>query len=175
MGAALTLPVSRRYSGRLEWLVRALVEKREGLGMLNLEDLMTRGNYASTTSATGQTLTASGMLKQMERLRRMLDLADAGRIAPNGPLQVCESLLAMQTVPAKRHKKRRSQTEAYHRRVQKKWTKRHGTKQVPAAYMLDDSVLGGYGQTLVAHPSIGARLKRPNVVLSGARDEHAGS
>jgi hypothetical protein len=43
-----------------------------------------------------------------------------------------------------------------------KWTKRHGTKQVPAAYMLDNSVIGGYGQTLVAHPSIVARLKRSN-------------
>lgn len=137
--------------------------------MLNLEDLMTRGNYASTTATTGPTLTASGLLKQMERVRRMLDLADAGRIAPSGPLQVRESLLAMQTVPTKRHKKRRNQTEAYHRRVQKKWTKRHGTKQVPAAYMLDNSVIGGYGQTLVAHPSIVARLKRPNWSLKRSR------
>lgn len=131
--------------------------------MLNLEDLMQRGNYASTSATTGQTLTASGLLKQMERVKRMLDLADAGRIAPSGPLQVRESPLALQTVPVKRHKKRRNQREAYHRRVQKKWTKRHGTKQVPAAYMIDNSVIGGYGQTLVAHPSIVARFKTPNV------------
>jgi hypothetical protein len=91
----------------------------------------------------------------------------AGRIAPNGPLQVHESPLALQTVPVKRHKKRRNQREAYHRRVQKKWTKRHGTKQVPAAYMIDNSVIGGYGQTLVAHPSIVARLKTPNVLVTG--------
>ena len=131
--------------------------------MLNLEDLMARGNYASTTATTGQTLTASGLMRQMQRVRRMLDLADAGRIAPSGPLQVRESPLAMQTVPVKRHKKRRNQTEAYHRRVQKKWNKRHGTKQVPVAYMIDNTALGGYGQTLVAHPSIVARLKTPNV------------
>ena len=133
--------------------------------MLNLEDLMMRGNYASTTAATSTptTLTASGLLKQMQRVKRMLELDDAGRIAPNGPLQVRESPLALQTVPVKRHKKRRNQREAYHRRVQKKWTKRHGTKQVPAAYMIDNSVIGGYGQTLVAHPSIVARLKAPNV------------
>lgn len=137
--------------------------------MLNLEDLMMRGNYASTTATTSPALTASGLLKQMQRVRRMLDLADAGRIAPSGPLQVRESPLALQTVPAKRHKKRRNQTEAYHRRVQKKWTKRHGTKQVPAAYMVDNSVIGGYGQTLVAHPSIVARLKRPNVASERAQ------
>lgn len=130
--------------------------------MLNLEDLMARGNYASTTATTGPTLTASGLIKQMQRLRRMIELAEAGRIAPSGPLQVRESPIALQAVPVKRHKKRRNQTEAYHRRVQKKWTKRHGTKQVPAAYMIDNSAIGGYGQTLVAHPSIVARLKTPN-------------
>lgn len=130
--------------------------------MLNLEDLMARSNYASTTATTGPTLTASGLLKQMERVRRMIALAEAGRIAPSGPLQVRESPMALQTVPVKRHKKRRNQTEAYHLRVQKKWTKRHGTKQVPAAYMIDNSVIGGYGQMLVAHPAIVARLKTPN-------------
>ncbi|MEY2875905.1 MAG: hypothetical protein RLZZ373_3276 [Pseudomonadota bacterium] len=130
--------------------------------MLNFDDLMTRGNYASTTATTGgATLTASGLLKHLERVRRELDLAD--RHAPRGPMQVRESPLALQTVPAKRHKKRRNQTDAYHRRVQKKWSERHGTKQVPAAYVLDNSVIGGYGQTLVAHPSIVARLKTPNV------------
>jgi hypothetical protein len=134
--------------------------------MLNLEDLMARGNCASTTATTGPTLTASGLIKQMQRVRRMIDLAEAGRIAPSGPLQVRESPMALQAVPVKRHKKRRNQTEAYHRRVQKKWTKRHGTKQVPAAYMIDNSVIGGYGQTLVAHPSIVARLKRPNARLA---------
>lgn len=127
--------------------------------MLTLEDLMPRGNYASTTAATGSTLTASGLMKQMRRVMRELDAA-----APRGPLQVRESPLALQTVPVKRHKKRRNQTEAYHRRVQKKWTKRHGTKQVPTAYVIDNGVIGGYGQTLVAHPSIVARLKTPNVI-----------
>lgn len=46
--------------------------------------------------------------------------------------------------------------------MQKKWTRRYGTKQVPAAYMVDNSVIGGHGRTLVAHPSIVARLKTPN-------------
>jgi hypothetical protein len=138
--------------------------------MLNLEDLMMRGNYASTTATTSATttLTASGLLKQMQRVKRMLELHDAGRIAPSGRLQVRESPLALQAVPVKRHKKRRNQREAYHLRVQKKWTKRYGTKQVPAAYMIDNSVIGSYGQTLVAHPSIVALLKTPNVRVEPA-------
>ena len=132
--------------------------------MLTMEDLMMRGSYASTTAATSAptTLTASGVMKEMQRVKRMIELNDACRIAPSSPLQVRESPLALQTVPVKRHKKRRNQREAYHRRVQKKWTKRHGTKQLPDAYMIDNSVIGGYGQTLVVHPSIVARLKTHN-------------
>lgn len=126
--------------------------------LLNLENLMMRGTYDSTSAATGSTLTASGLLKQMQRVMRELDA-----VAPSGPLQVQASPLVLQTVPVKRNKKRSNQREAYHRRVQKKWTKRYGTKQVPAAYMVDNSVIGGYGRTLVAHPSIVARLKTPNV------------
>lgn len=147
-------------------VVRLVNEAKEGR-MLNLEDLMACSTCASTTATAGTTLTASGLMKQMQRVHRMIDLAEAGRIAPNGPLQVRESPMALQAVPVKRHKKRRHQTEAYHRRVQKKWAKRHGMKQVPAAYMIDNSVIGGYGQTLVAHPSIVARLKTHNAKLTG--------
>ena len=127
--------------------------------MLNLEDMLARCNYASTATTTGQTMTASGLLKQIERVCRQIECA-----APHakGQMQVRESPLALQTVPVKRHKKRRNQTEAYHSRVQKKWSKRHGTKQVPTAYVIDNGAIGGYGQTLVAHPSIVARLKTPN-------------
>ncbi len=35
-------------------------------------------------------------------------------------------LLAGMTMPRRIHKKRRGQSEAYHRRIQKKWTKRFG-------------------------------------------------
>lgn len=128
--------------------------------MLNFEDILARGTYASAAATTGPTLTANSLLKQMERVRRQIECA-----APHekGPMQVRESPLALQAVPVKRHKKRRNQTEAYHRRVQKKWTKRYGTKQVPAVYVIDNRVMGGYGKTLVAHPSILALLKTPNV------------
>lgn len=114
---------------------------------------------AATATAGSSTLTASGLLQQMQHVRRMLE-TDAEASALSGPPRMHESPLALQAVPVKRHKKRRNQTEAYHRRVQKKWTKRHGTKQVPAAYLLDSRVFGGHGQVLVAHPSIVARLKK---------------
>lgn len=135
--------------------------------MLNLEDLMTRGTYASATETTGPTLTASSLLKQMQRV-----MAGIARGSASGPLVVRESPLALQTVPVKQHKKRRNQT-AYHRRVQKKWTKRYGTKQVPAAYVLDNRQIGGHGQTLVAHPSIVASLKMMVWVLWQAPNARA--
>lgn len=47
-----------------------------------------------------------------------------------GHIKVFESEYAR--LPAKRHKKRKWMRESYHRRIQKKWTKRWGT--VPAAF-----------------------------------------
>jgi hypothetical protein len=43
--------------------------------------------------------------------------------------------------PARWHKKRRNQSEAYHRRVQKKWNKRFGTG--PAALLINSGLLRG--------------------------------
>lgn len=42
------------------------------------------------------------------------------------------------------------------------WEDAHMNLMEHASYRIDNSVLGGYGQTLVAHPSIVARLKTPN-------------
>lgn len=69
-------------------------------------------------------------------------------------MSVRASPLATDTKPIKQHKYRRGQTQAYHARIQKKWTKRYGTKQVPCAYVIDNSVWGGRGKTLYAHSSL---------------------
>ena len=53
-------------------------------------------------------------------------------------MRVIESPLAR--MPAKVHKRRRWMSEAYHRRIQKKWNKRFG--HVPAAFLMQsDAVL----------------------------------
>lgn len=67
-----------------------------------------------------------------------------------------ESVLAVQSVPIRKHKKRRNQTEQYHRRIQKKWRKRFGEKAVPCAFVIDNSM---FGKTLIVHPSIMAQIK----------------
>jgi hypothetical protein len=45
-------------------------------------------------------------------------------------------LLADFNLPMRRHRKRRWMSEAYHRRIQKKWTKRFGVG--PAAFVIND-------------------------------------
>lgn len=50
------------------------------------------------------------------------------------------------TEPVKKHKPRRWMSERYHARIQKKWNKRFGTREVETAYMLN----GG----LYMHPSM---------------------
>lgn len=89
--------------------------------------------------------------------RPMIDMED-GLLGPFGGVDYKESPLAISTAPVRKHKRRSNQTQAYHRRVQKKWTKRFGTHQVPCAYQIDGSKFG-MESILVLHPEIGKKLR----------------
>ncbi len=118
--------------------------------MSDFERLL-RGSACTTAAVnTNPTRTLSEILANMERAIEAL-----AKLEPAGPLQVRESPYATQTVPARVHKKRRNQRDAYHQRVQKKWVKRWGTKQVPGAYVVDASAIGGSGKILIMHPILG--------------------
>ena len=56
------------------------------------------------------------------------------------------------------HKKRRSQSAAYHLRIQKKWNKRFGFHHIPCAYMVTDPWTGR--QSYVMHPTLVAKLPK---------------
>jgi len=118
---------------------------------------MGRMTSTATTATSGGTLTLDGLLAGMEKAKR--ELEQAAPLFSGGSLQVRESQYATMTEPVRAHKKRRNQRETYHRRVQKKWTKRWGTKQVPCAYLIDNGALGLPGRTLVAHPLHMAALR----------------
>lgn len=77
------------------------------------------------------------------------------------PVKWSEQAVQLKTVQVKPHKHRHSQSAAYHKRVEKKWRKRYGTYTVttPCAYVLDNSVFGGIGNTLVLHPSMRASVE----------------
>ena len=52
----------------------------------------------------------------------------------------------------KKHIKTRSMSENYHKRVQKKWNKRYGTRQVPCMYKTEKGI--------IAHPEIVEKIKK---------------
>lgn len=121
---------------------------------------------ATAGSAMG-TLTLDELRESIEKATR--ELKQAAPLFAGGSVRVHESPYATRAEPERKHKKRRNQSEAYHRRVQKKWTKRWGTKQVPCAYLIDNAALGGRGRTLVAHPlhMVALRNLGPNVEVQG--------
>lgn len=77
-------------------------------------------------------------------------------------IRIHESPLAVTHEPVRLHKRTRHQTEAYHRRIQKKWRKRYGTIDTPAVFVIDPSAAGLYGmggQRYVAHPKLMAVIR----------------
>lgn len=118
----------------------------------------------STAQANGgdETFTIDALLEVVEKVKELnrLSAEPFTPLLTHGMANFCglrvhESPYAVQTVPLREHKKRHNQSEMYHRRVQKKWTKRWGTKQVPCAYML-------MGKDLILNPAHVPLLK--NVV-----------
>jgi len=101
----------------------------------------------------------------MERMKR--NIIDNAALINWPGMALRESLMATTMKPNKVHKHRRGQTKAYHARIQKKWTKRFGTQQVPGAFMLDNraiSLFGGAGgKTLVVHPALMGKLRRASL------------
>lgn len=132
-----------------------------------LSGLISTGTYstAADTSDSGaltieKIMQAAAMIDAYEAEDRRQTIADmaAGLFNPWGPLRFKESTLATSAAPVRKHKRRRNQTDAYHRRVQKKWTKRFGTKLQPCVFQLDGGRFG-MGSMLVVHPAIAARLR----------------
>lgn len=97
-----------------------------------------------------------------------------------GGMRVIESIYATETVSVRKHKLTKSQIKhlekhmfkgiTYHDRIQKKWNKRFGFKQVPGMMIVDPTVVGvNTGQApwerkrgdkvIVAHPTVVQRLK----------------
>lgn len=74
-------------------------------------------------------------------------------------VRVKVSPLCTRTGPARLHKKRRNQTDSYHKRVQKKWLKRFGEKATPNAFLVNEALIGGAGRVLYIHHELWERLK----------------
>lgn len=72
-------------------------------------------------------------------------------------MEVVTSPYCQRIVSLRQHKKRRNQSAAYHLRIQKKWTKRFGTRIEKVAYMISGGFLGP--DRMVVHPDHMAMLR----------------
>ncbi len=131
-------------------------------------------NPFNTTASTGlaesltieKILAARKLLDQFERENRQRFLADmaGGLFNPFGGMRVVESAIGThQQVPVRRHKKRRNQTEAYHRRIQKKWTKRFGMREQPCALQVNGGQFG-LGSILILPPGYMQKMRQAGVL-----------
>ncbi len=77
-------------------------------------------------------------------------------------MPVYVSQMCVKQVRIKVHKKRRSQSEVYHRRVDKKWKKRYGHTAVEESYQLSGAFFGKphHDRVLVVGPKTFDELKR---------------
>ena len=73
---------------------------------------------------------------------------------------VTSQLLLERDVPIREHKRRRNQSPAYHKRIQKKWTKRFGVKKEDFAVMFDPAAIGLHGNPMMFIPEKHAVLLR---------------
>jgi hypothetical protein len=108
---------------------------------------------------------AAKLIDQHERENARRTIADmaGGLFNPFGSLRVLESPMAVQQVPVRRHKKRRNQTEAYHRRIQKKWTKRFGMREQPCALQVNGGQFG-LGSILILPPGYVQKMRHAGVL-----------
>ena len=85
-------------------------------------------------------------------------------------MPIVQSALALETtnVPVRVHKQRRCMSASYHRRVQKKWTKRFGYVKQPCMWKVSPRAAGLTGQDyFVVHPSLMPKIKAAMTSRSG--------
>lgn len=79
--------------------------------------------------------------------------ADALYLGMINGMPIKESPMAMERVPAKKHRVSIGMKKSYHHRIQKKWNKRYGYTYQPCAYILNN-------QVIVAHPDVIKALRQ---------------
>lgn len=125
-------------------------------------------SFDGTSATTGpSTITAESLLASMQR---MLDELDRFEHRAPQTIAMYENVLATTTEPRRVHRHRKNQSLAYHTRIQKKWRKRFGTVQKPAAFQIDTSALHPWargGVVLVCHPVIAAQMRAQGAWMGG--------
>lgn len=76
----------------------------------------------------------------------------SGELGRLSGINIYKNPLCTEWLPTKKHVKKRWMTDAYHNRIQKKWVKRFGHTEKPAAYMTPSG--------LICHPDIYEQIKK---------------
>lgn len=84
---------------------------------------------------------------------KLLDIQRAFRMVPDIP-EIRESPFAVQRRQARVYARRRAKSDAHHRRMNKKWLKRYGEVEKPAAFVMDTSLISGRGKIMFVHPEV---------------------
>lgn len=108
-------------------------------------DLGMYGTTCTVSDRSETTLTMDMILESIRELERVLT-PEPHQL---GPFRVYESPFLDCLIPVRQHVKRRTQSERYHKRIQKKWLKRFGRKQNDCVYMFSDPM---FGQGLITSP-----------------------
>lgn len=120
-------------------------------------DLGLYGTSYTASNEPERALTVESVLQCVRDLERVLDKRGAEPIFLGQlPVRVYESPLVEFLVPNRVHLKRRTQSEKYHQRIQKKWIKRFGRKQDNRVLMFSDPM---FGHGIVASPHHFAMIK----------------
>ncbi len=84
------------------------------------------------------------------------------QLPPPYGVRIVESALCLETTtdPLRVHRRRRGQSASYHRRVQKKWTRRWGFVQRPCMFKVSPGAIGLDGDDyFLAHPSLSRKIR----------------
>jgi hypothetical protein len=100
------------------------------------------GTCTSAAANPGPTLTFDAILQSMERVRQIIEEppmripgAPAGNNLGFGGIRIIESLAAVRRERVKKYPKRKGRTPAHWARMDKKWMKRYGFREVPCMYI----------------------------------------
>jgi hypothetical protein len=110
-------------------------------------DLGMYGTACTVSDRPESTLTMDMILESIRELEKALPLKPL-QLGPLS-LRVYESAYLDYLIPVRMHFRRRTQSENYHWRIQKKWLKRFGRKQNDCVYMFSDRM---FGQGMIASP-----------------------
>lgn len=144
------------------------------------------GATTTASTSTAETLNMDRLAERIRHIRISLEsftepsmfageaqamFFEAPRLKPWRPqsfdtlfgVPIRESYMATKREPARVHVQRRGQKMRYHLRIQKKWNKRFGFVNMPAALLMAAGAVGGKGHVLLVHPTIVARFREGKV------------